>query len=161
MNNILFVCTGNICRSPLAEGIFSDLVRRAGLVSSYFIDSAGTHAFYHSPPDIFAQTVAASHEIDISMLRSRQFTHADIARFNLILAADKFNLQFINSIAAGDAADNTGLLMRFYPAADMEEIPDPYGSDMESFNRVFNLIHNACSGLLAALQSGLTSVRGR
>jgi protein-tyrosine phosphatase len=161
MKNILFVCTGNICRSPLAEGIFSHLIRHAGLESSYFIDSAGTHAFYNSPPDIFAQTIAAAHGIDISTLRSRQFIRTDLERFDIILATDKYNLHFINSIAADTHGENTELLMRYYPGADIEEVPDPYGSNMDSFNRAFNLINNACSGLLEKLQSQPASVHDR
>ena len=151
--NILFVCTGNICRSPLAEGIFGQMVRRSGLESSFLVDSAGTHAFVNSPPDIFAQSIAAARGIDISLLRSRQFTHSDLERFDMILAADKFNLHFINSIATVDPAVNTELLMRYYPAAGIEEVPDPYGGNMDSFKRVFNLIQSACSGLLEKLQS--------
>ena len=159
--NILFVCTGNICRSPLAEGIFGNMVRQAGLESAFLIDSAGTHAFVNSPPDILAQTVAASRGIDISKLRSRQLTRNDLEQFDRILAADYFNLHFINSIAADSPVGNTGLLMRYYPAAGIEEVPDPYGSNMDSFRRVFNLIKHACCGLLGDLQSQTASVHDR
>lgn len=145
----------------MAEGIFGHMVRQAGLEHCFLVDSAGTHAFVNNPPDILAQAIAAAHGIDISVSRSRQFTRTDLEQFDMILAADKLNLRFIKSIAAGTRTENAALLMNYYPDAEIEEVPDPYGSDIDSFKRAFNLIHNACSGLLGNLRSQPASVHDR
>lgn len=146
---ILFVCLGNICRSPTAEGVFRDLAAKAGI--NVETDSAGTGDWHiGNPPDRRAMAEAARRGHDISDLRARQFTAADFSRFDLILAMDRSNLRDIEALRPSGKAVPVQLLLDHgeRPGTD---VPDPYLEG--GFDRTFDLIETACRGLLARLRS--------
>ncbi|RUM24884.1 low molecular weight phosphotyrosine protein phosphatase [Rhizobium vallis] len=147
--SILFVCMGNICRSPLAEGIFRHLVAQAGLVGHFTIDSAGTGGWHEGdPPDQRSIATAKSHGVDISGQRARRIRPADFRDFDLILAMDRNNVAALGSVAPpeatirlfGDAALGTG-----------EDIPDPYYGGPDGFELVYTRLLAGCGSLLEAL----------
>jgi len=147
--SILFVCMGNICRSPLAEGIFSHLVTQAGLTGHFTIDSAGTGGWHEGDsPDQRSIATAKSHGIDISGQRARRIQSRDFKDFDLILAMDRENLAALGGSAPdeaeirlfGDAALGTG-----------EDIPDPYYGGPEGFKLVYTRLLAGCSKLLETL----------
>lgn len=161
MIKLLFVCTGNICRSPLAQGIFIRLVVDAGLRQQFVIDSAGTHAHCAgSAPDPHAQAAAGMKGIDISRFRSRRITSTDFLYFDHILAADHHNMATMYTMCRRDCRNKLELLMPYAGNEFPEEIPDPYGDGMERFLDIMDRIEKACGGLLAGL-TGATSVRDR
>lgn len=146
--SVLFVCMGNICRSPTAEGVFRRLVEEAGLDGKVFVDSAGTHDYHvGSPPDRRAQAAAARRGYDLSALRARKFGLEDVRRFDYVLVMDRGNLNRARSIGGG-FADNIRLLMDFAPHRREREVPDPYAGGPEGFEYVLDLIEDACRGLL-------------
>lgn len=149
MTKILFVCTGNICRSPTAEGMFRSMVRDANVEHLVKIDSAATHNYHvGEAPDPRAQSAARKRGVDISMLRARQVTQEDFRDFDLVLAMDWENLAFIQQIAPRQYQHKLMLLMRF--ASDNEEatVPDPYYGGPEGFERVVTYVGDACTGLI-------------
>lgn len=150
--NVLFVCMGNICRSPTAEGVFTNLVRRGGFEGRIGVDSAGT-IDYHAgeAPDPRAQEMALKHGIDLSRLRARQFSFDDFARFQYILAMDRENLRNLELAAPGDYQGRLQLLCDYAPHRKEREVPDPYFGGAGGFERVFRLIHAASEGLLQAI----------
>lgn len=146
--SVLFVCMGNICRSPTAEGVFKRLVEEAGLDGQVFVDSAGTHDYHvGSPPDRRAQAAAARRGYDLSALRARKLGLEDVRRFDYVLVMDRGNLNRAHSIGGG-FADNIRLLMDFAPHRREREVPDPYAGGPEGFEYVLDLIEDACRGLL-------------
>ncbi|MDX1608732.1 MAG: low molecular weight protein-tyrosine-phosphatase [Halofilum sp. (in: g-proteobacteria)] len=148
---VLFVCMGNICRSPTAHGVFRSRVAAAGLQDRIAIDSAGTHGYHvGSAPDARAVAAAARRGYDLSDLRARRVGAADLERFDHVLAMDRANLGALGSLAAGAAATAPRLLL-VHAATDTDEVPDPYyGADHE-FERVLDLVEAGCDGLLAEL----------
>lgn len=153
MVRVLFVCLGNICRSPLAEGIFRHFVVQAGLAADIVIDSAGTHAYHiDEPPDARAQAVAARHGIDISTLRGRQVTATDLVQYDYILAMDAENLAALRRIAGASAA-NIRLLLEWTPASGYTEVPDPYFGGTNGFERVYDMLEDAARALLADIRA--------
>lgn len=153
MVKVLFVCLGNICRSPTAEGVFRQVVDRAGLLEHIEIDSAGTHAYHvGEPPDTRAQESARRRGIDLSSLRGRKATRVDIERFDYVLAMDEENLQNLLSICPPGLEDKIGLLLDYAPARSEREVPDPYFGGDQGFERVLDMIEEAAEGLLAHLR---------
>lgn len=154
MNNtakirVLFVCMGNICRSPTAHGVFRDLVSRQGLEEWFEIDSAGTHAYHLGmPPDTRAQEASLRRGIDISHLRARRATAQDFERFDYVLAMDTDNRDILLSLSAPSQAHKLSLLMAFAPELNIEEVPDPYYGGASGFERVIDMIEKAAEGLL-------------
>ena len=147
MVKVLFVCLGNICRSPTAEGSFRKLLVDRGLEGRIEVDSAGTHAYHvDEPPDRRAQQAAARRGIDISGLRGRQATAGDIESFDYVLAMDRENYR--NLVSIQGERDNIRLFLEY--AADIEEneVPDPYYGGAGGFERVLDMIEDACVGLL-------------
>lgn len=153
VTSVLFVCLGNICRSPLAEGVFRHLVEGKGLEDGFIIDSAGTGAWHMGEePDPRSVAVAAAHGVEVGG-SARQVTGEDLRRFDLVLAMDRDNLAAIEALAeeSGGTA-RLGLLREFDPEADGDEVPDPYYGGPRGFERVYGMIHAACQGLLAGLR---------
>ena len=147
MIRVLFVCLGNICRSPTAEGTFRAQVKAAGLEGQIDIDSAGT-ASYHvgEPPDSRAQAAARKRGIDISHLRARQARPEDFKRFDYVLAMDLENHRNLKTICPAGHEDRLGLFLDFAPSLGRREVPDPYYEG--GFDGVYDMIEQAAEGLL-------------
>lgn len=151
--SVLFVCLGNICRSPLAEGIFAALAGERGLGGRFHVDSAGTAA-YHSgePPDSRSTAVAAAHGIRLTGV-ARQVTPRDLERFDVVVAMDRSNrrsLERLRRRARGGHAEI--VMMRDYESGAREpDVPDPYYGGPDGFERVYRILERACNGLLDEL----------
>ena len=153
MIRICFVCLGNICRSPTAEGIMLHLVREAGLEDRISIDSAGTGAWHAGElADARSRKVAASRGFDLPS-RARQFKAADFARFDYVFAMDSANLSNLEGMAAtGTERDKLSLLRDWDPETEGEhDVPDPYYGGPRGFDDVFDLCERACRALLSTL----------
>jgi protein-tyrosine phosphatase len=149
---ILFVCLGNICRSPTAEAVFRDLVSRAAMPFEIEVDSAGTHAYHAGdPPDERAIAAARRRGIDMSRLRARKVLAEDFERFDLLLAMDEQNLRQLRELAPSSRRDRVRLLLDYAPQLERREVPDPYYGDATGFEEVLDLVEEAARGLLAAL----------
>ncbi len=146
---VLFVCLGNICRSPTAEGVFRKLVNEAGLAESISVDSAGT-ANWHQGRAPDARTIAAAKKrnIDLSPLRARQLQKSDFIEFDYILGMDAVNLADINAMKPAGYKGYTGLLLAFGAQKSYREVPDPYHGGAEGFELVLDLVDDAAKGLL-------------
>ncbi len=150
---VLFVCMGNICRSPTAEGSFRKLVISADLKDQIAIDSAGTHAYHiGAPPDGRSQQAALKRGIDLSDLRGRQVDIEDFEHFDYILAMDNDNYAILQSNCPKHAQDKLHRLLDFAPEANTREVPDPYFGGGKGFERVLDLIEAANVGLLADIR---------
>jgi protein-tyrosine phosphatase len=148
---VLFVCMGNICRSPTAEGVFRQALQAHG--GSIEIDSAGTHDYHvGEPPDRRAIAAAQRRGIDLSGLRARQVTDEDFARFDLILAMDGDNFDLLQRRAPAQYQARIKLVMEFAPDAYSREVPDPYYGGAKGFEEVLDLLEKAAQGLLRELQ---------
>ncbi len=148
--SILFVCMGNICRSPLAEGIARHVLASTPAGRGVRLDSAGTHAYHvGKPPDPRAIAVARRHGIDIAGLRAREVQAEDFTRFDLILCADRQNLAALERLRPASAVEPELLLPWCGLAQD--EVPDPYYGDAASFERVFALLQQAADRLALRL----------
>ena len=153
MVRVLFVCLGNICRSPTAEGVFRKLVQEENLEHLFEIDSAGTHAYHiGEPPDERAQAACARRGVDISGLRGRKATAADIRKFDYILAMDRENYENLLEISTAGYENRVRLFMEFAPDRPEEEVPDPYFGGASGFDRVLDMIEEAARGLLAEIR---------
>jgi len=149
MVSVCFVCLGNICRSPTAEGIFLHLVREAGLHSRIEVDSAGT-AGYHTgePADRRSAATAQARGITLPS-RARQFKRADFARFDYVLAMDSDNAARLRQLApTPEHAARVQMLREYEPDATSLDVPDPYYGGQHGFNDVFDMCEAACRGLL-------------
>ena len=152
MVNVLFVCLGNICRSPTAEGVFRDLVEREGLSGKVQTDSAGTHAYHiGEPPDGRAQAEAKRRGIDISGLRGRQARATDFKDFDYVLAMDRSNHHNLLSICPLNGEQRLGMFLDFAPDVGRREVPDPYYEG--GFDSVYDMIEQATQGLLADIRA--------
>lgn len=147
---VLFVCTGNICRSPTAEGVFRHYAARSNLSNRLLIDSAGTHGYHvGEPPDSRAIAAAFSRGVDLKDLRARKFTSEDFGRFDLIVAMDSGHHAAIRRLAANGARATLFMFMDFVPDGGIVDVPDPYYGDARDFEYVFDLIERGAQGLLA------------
>lgn len=147
--SVLFVCLGNICRSPTAHGMFLDLVQKEGLEQRVFVDSAGTHAYHVSePPDQRAQEAARKRGVDLSPLRARKATAGDFELFDYILAMDRSNYEHLMELCPSGFEYKLKLFMEFAPQMGYEEVPDPYYGGPSGFDRVFDMVEEASRGLL-------------
>jgi protein-tyrosine phosphatase len=147
---VLFVCMGNICRSPTAEGVFKRHVAEAGLEAHVLSDSAGTHDYHvGDPPDSRAQHAASRRGYDLSALRGRQVSRSDFAEFDYVLAMDEANLLVLTRLCPPPHAHKLKLFMEFGPDSHLREVPDPYYGGAQGFERVLDLVEHASLGLLA------------
>ena len=146
---VLFVCMGNICRSPSAEGAFTALVEKLG-VSHYFdIDSAGTHSYHvGDPPDARSQKHARKRGIELSHLRGRQVNRRDFETFDFILAMDQDNLDGLLTVCPPKYQSKVALLLSYVPEGDVIEVPDPYYGGEQGFEDVLDLVEAGSIGLL-------------
>lgn len=146
---VLFVCMGNICRSPTAHGVFRALVKDEGLEEHIYIDSAGTHAYHvGNPPDPRAQETASRRGVELGDLRARKTETEDFAYFDYILAMDESNLDDLVGYTPPELVDKIRLFMDFAPELKWREVPDPYYGGPSGFERVFDLVEAAAKGLL-------------
>ena len=152
---VLFVCLGNICRSPLAEGVFRDKVEAAGLSDRIEIDSAGTGAWHAGePPDRRMIATAKGHGVDIAQQRARQFVDTDLADYDHILAMDKSNLHDILYLDEGqDFGQRVTLFRQWDPEPGTYEVPDPYYGGPEGFEEVYRIVDRTAENLLAGLKA--------
>ena len=147
---VLFVCLGNICRSPTAEAVFRARAEAAGL--DVDVDSAGTGAWHvGNPPDPRALSAGAERGYDLSPLRARRVAKKDFARFDLILAMDEDNYELLHLQAPDDAKDRIVMMMDFAPDRPERSVPDPYYGGDEGFARVLDMLEDASDGLIAHL----------
>jgi protein-tyrosine phosphatase len=148
MVDILFICTGNICRSPMAQGVFENVARREGLAGEIAVDSAGTHGFYHAgePPDPRAQESTLSRGIDISGQQARLLDPEDCRRFDYILTMDEENYRMVSALCQGAAVVRP--FLDFAADSPEREVPDPYYRGPDGFEHVLGLIEEASEGLL-------------
>ena len=147
--SVVFVCMGNICRSPTAEAVFRRYVENAGLAGHILIDSAGTHDYHiGDAPDLRAQRAAQQRGYDMSSLRGRQVGEVDFHRFDYVLAMDKANLAILQRLAppAGDA--QVRLFLEYARHHAEREVPDPYYGGADGFERVLDMVEDAAEGLL-------------
>ena len=152
-HRVLFVCLGNICRSPTAEGVLRYLAAKEAPHLALEIDSAGT-ADYHigAPPDPRSQRAALGRGIDIRGLRARQVAADDFTRFDLILAMDRENLRELRAIQPRNSPASLRLFLEYAPDLGLRDVPDPYYRDAAAFEEVLDLTTAASRGLLAALE---------
>ena len=150
MRSVLFVCTGNICRSPTADGVFRHLVREAGLEARIRVDSAGTHDYHvGEPPDARAQHHARRRGYDLSELRARQVAREDFEAFDVVLAMDRGHLRILQRLSPPEHRHKLRLFMEFASARHRDEIPDPYYGGERGFEAVLDMVEDAARGLLA------------
>jgi protein-tyrosine phosphatase len=150
--NILFVCLGNICRSPIAEGVFNHLLRQRGLDGPLTVASAGLGSWHiGNPPDKRAQNAMRLRGIDISQSRARRVEPDDFARFDMILAMDRSNRDALQKMAPPEHRHKVALFMDYAPNLCVHEIPDPFFGDLDGFDYAYQLIEAACRGLLVSL----------
>lgn len=150
---VLFVCMGNICRSPMAEGVLTAMVARAGLSHLIEIDSAGTSGWHENDrADERAVAAAAARGYDLSFCRSRPVNWRDYSNFDYILVMDEANLRTLQAEAPKEVGDRIRLFMSFADGAKARSVPDPYAGKAKGFERVMDMVEEGCSALLTHLQ---------
>lgn len=147
--SVLFVCMGNICRSPTAEGVFRRLTREAGVHERVTIDSAGTHDYHvGEPPDGRAQEAARRRGYDLSELRGRQVAARDFRDFDYILAMDRENLAMLQRDCPPEHRHKVRLYLSFSHRFPNLEVPDPYYGGRQGFDQVLDMVEDAAKGLM-------------
>jgi|SRR5690554_8368 len=153
--SVLFVCLGNICRSPTAEGVFRQLVTEQGMTEHLHIDSCGTGNWHiGKSPDARAMAAAGRRGVDISDLRARQIKAEDLDRFDYVLVMDRQNLADVRDIWHQNGGTEPRLFLEFGESG-QAEVPDPYYGGEDGFERVLDLIHEASQGLLEDIRGRL------
>ena len=154
--SVVFICMGNICRSPTAEGVFRHKVRAAGLMDEIKIDSAGTHNYHPGePPDVRSQHHALRRGYDLSDLRARALHEADIERADFLVVMDDLNYSTVRSRMADELQHKLRWLTEFClmdAHKSVREVPDPYYGELADFERVLDLVEDGCDGLLAEVR---------
>jgi protein-tyrosine phosphatase len=151
--SVLFVCMGNICRSPTAHGVFRHKVKALGLDQHITVDSAGTHNYHPgSPPDSRSQEHASKRGYVLSDLRARQITDADFDRPDLILVMDWDNLALVQGLCPPAHQKKVRRMTEFCLTLDSPVVPDPYYGGAKGFDHVLDLVEDACDGLIAHVQ---------
>lgn len=163
--SVLFVCLGNICRSPLGEGIFRHKTEQRGVSHRFVVDSAGTSSYHAGEaPDPGSVRVARENGIDISTQRSRQFVASDLENFDQIIAMDSSNMRKILALTERNGIDKSTLQGRLWLMRNFEEeddgsgfdegVPDPWSGGLEGFREVFGIVDRSCENLLNYLLRG-------
>lgn len=154
--SVLFICSGNICRSPTAQGVFEHRVMQAGLREKVFVDSAGTHGFHvGSQPDTRAQRAATRRGFDLSSQRSRRVETEDFVNFDYLIGMDHDNIRALREVCPPEHHDKLSLFMQFVATADVVEVPDPYYGGTHGFERVLDLVEQASDALLEHVRTRL------
>jgi len=150
MVKVLFVCMGNICRSPMAEGVFRRMLEGVGLAEKVYVDSAGTHSYHiGAPPDMRSQATALRRGVDLRNLRARQVTETDLVEFDYVLAMDRDNFEHLRVLCqTPELRRHIQLFLDFAPDLPEQEVPDPYYGGSGGFERVMDLVEEAAQGLL-------------
>ncbi|MBE9608657.1 low molecular weight phosphotyrosine protein phosphatase [Chitinilyticum litopenaei] len=152
------VCTGNICRSPTADGVMRHVVEQAGLAGRVEVDSAGTSSYHvGEEPDTRAQQHARKRGYDLSPLRARQVRRDDFTRFDLILAMDGSHMDVLRQRCPADEQHRLFMFMDFASQRRGAEVPDPYYGGAAGFEEVLDMVEDACAGLLAHVDTALKS----
>jgi protein-tyrosine phosphatase len=156
---VLFVCMGNICRSPTAEGVFSALLLQRNLTDKIEVDSAGTHAYHvGDAPDLRAQKAARDRNIELKHMRARKVDGADFERFDHILAMDEENYAILYERCPPEYSHKIRLFLEYAPQLNQREVPDPYYGGSYGFERVLDMVEAASEGFIETLQrDGLLS----
>jgi len=150
---ILFVCMGNICRSPTAEGVFTKLIEEEGLSHLFEIDSAGTHAYHvGEQPDLRAQNAARERGIELRYLRARKVIYGDFEDYDFLLVMDDDNYSFLLETCPEDHRSKISYLLDYAPHLGTREVPDPYYGGRYGFERVLDLVEEAAVGFLNKLK---------
>lgn len=150
---VLFVCMGNICRSPTAEGVFRRQADERGLSPYLCIDSAGTHAYHvGEAPDPRSRRAALARGVDLGGLRARRVDLGDFYQFDLILAMDQHNYASLIDLRPPDAKARLGYFLEYAPHLNTREVPDPYYGGVNGFERVLDMVEDASAGLLDELE---------
>ncbi|HEX6260730.1 MAG TPA: low molecular weight protein-tyrosine-phosphatase [Woeseiaceae bacterium] len=153
--SVLFVCMGNICRSPTAEGMFRKIVEDAGLADRFHVASAGTHAYHvGAPPDNRAQSAAARRGVTLTHMRARRVSDEDFAAFDYIFAMDRDNLGELLERAPEEHREKVMLFLDFAGTGRTAEVPDPYYGGASGFELVLDLVEQASERLLQRIRSG-------
>jgi protein-tyrosine phosphatase len=151
MVRVLFVCLGNICRSPIAQGVFENVLRREGLEDEVSVDSAGTGTWHvGEPPDQRAQRSASSRGLDLSTQRARRIAPEDCENFDYVLTMDEENYRAVASLCRGSAAVRP--FLDFATDSPETEVPDPFYGGPEGFEHVLDLVEEASEGLIADIR---------
>ena len=159
---ILFVCMGNICRSPTAEGVFKHFVRQANLGHRIEVDSAGTHGYHvGESPDSRTQRAAASRGYDLSDMRARKVAPQDLDYFDLVLAMDRHNIDSLSRIVPPEHRKKVRLFMDYAQNFDDDEVPDPYYGLGHGFDLVLDMVEDASRGLLDVLTKEIAAEQAR
>jgi protein-tyrosine phosphatase len=153
---ILFVCTGNICRSPTAEGVFRALAERAGIAGGLEIGSRGTHEYHvGEPPDQRAQAAALRRGYDLSAIRARKLSREDVVGTGLLLALDRGHEKFLRRMAPPQSGRTAvRLFLSFVPGLETADVPDPYYGGAADFERALDLIEEGAAALVEAIRAG-------
>jgi protein-tyrosine phosphatase len=159
---VLFVCTGNLCRSPLAQGLFAQMLKQEGLIDRVSVDSAGTHVWCAgSPPEPVAQDLARLFGADISGQWARQLETEDFFRVNYLLAMDRYNLDHLRSRCPAGQEYKIRLLSDYSADYAGQDVVDPYGCDAAVYAEALRTIEAGMTGLLAEIRGRLEAVETR
>jgi protein-tyrosine phosphatase len=150
---VLFVCMGNICRSPTAEGVFTKIVAEKNLMSRFTIDSAGTHAYHvGNPPDYRAQEAALKRGVELQHLRARKVHSSDFEYFDYLLVMDDDNYAIVSNDCPREHRKKVKYFLDYAPHLGDREVPDPYYGEKQGFERVLDMVEEASLGFLESLK---------